>query len=44
MLSRYSVPESVCRRNRCAVLTETRAMAVKPGSGNILYVEIQYKI
>ena len=34
----------MCRRNECAVLTETRAMTVKPGSGNAPEVEIQYKI
>ena len=44
MFSQYSVPECVCRRNTCAVLTETSAMTVKPGSGNAPDVEIQYKI
>ena len=34
----------MCGRKICAVLTETREMTVKPGSGSTPYVEIQYKI
>ena len=38
------MPERMCRKNTCAVLTETSAMMVKPRLGNAPDVEIQYKI